>query len=84
VFGNNYIISVRNVGYVRSAGRIVKDAFAGIGSAGGHSSMAKAIIPLAKIAKVWGIESRNVRSNQCEGSAGVSAGAARSEVGRGR
>jgi len=62
VFGNNYIISVRNVGYVRSAGRIVKDAFAGIGSAGGHSSMAKAIIPLAKIAKVWGIEPRNVRS----------------------
>jgi len=50
------------VGYVRSAGRIVKDAFAGIGSAGGHSSMAKAIIPLAKIAKVWGIEPRNVRS----------------------
>ena len=24
---NNYIISVRNVGYVRAAGRVVKDAF---------------------------------------------------------
>jgi nanoRNase/pAp phosphatase (c-di-AMP/oligoRNAs hydrolase) len=62
VFGNNYIISVRNVGYVRSAGRIVKDAFGSIGSAGGHSSMAKAILPMAKIAKAWGIEPRNLRS----------------------
>jgi nanoRNase/pAp phosphatase (c-di-AMP/oligoRNAs hydrolase) len=62
VFGNNYIISVRNVGYVRSAGRIVKDAFGSIGSAGGHSSMAKAILPLAKIAKVWEIEPRNLRA----------------------
>jgi nanoRNase/pAp phosphatase (c-di-AMP/oligoRNAs hydrolase) len=62
VFESNYILSVRNVGYVRSAGRIVKDAFGSIGSAGGHSSMAKAILPMAKIAKVWGIEPRNLRS----------------------
>ena len=62
VFGNSYIISVRNVGYVRSAGRIVKDAFASIGSAGGHSSMAKAILPMAKIAKVWEIDPRNLRA----------------------
>ncbi|HEY2379794.1 MAG TPA: DHH family phosphoesterase [Terriglobia bacterium] len=46
VFDSNYIISVRNVGYVRSAGRVLKEAFGGIGSAGGHASMAKAIIPL--------------------------------------
>ena len=62
VFGNNYILSVRNVGYVRSAGRIVKDAFGSIGSAGGHSSMAKAILPLSKIARVWKIEPRNLRA----------------------
>src|SRR5215471_395497 len=52
VYESNYIISVRNVGYVRSAGRVLKEAFGDIGSAGGHASMAKAIIPLG---------SRNVR-----------------------
>jgi nanoRNase/pAp phosphatase (c-di-AMP/oligoRNAs hydrolase) len=46
VYESNYIISVRNVGYVRSAGRVLKEAFGEIGSAGGHASMAKAIIPL--------------------------------------
>jgi nanoRNase/pAp phosphatase (c-di-AMP/oligoRNAs hydrolase) len=46
VYESNYIISVRNVGYVRSAGRVLKEAFGQIGSAGGHASMAKAIIPL--------------------------------------
>jgi nanoRNase/pAp phosphatase (c-di-AMP/oligoRNAs hydrolase) len=48
VFDSNYIISVRNVGYVRAAGRVVKEAFGSIGSAGGHASMAKAIIPLSQ------------------------------------
>jgi len=52
VYDSNYIISVRNVVYVRSAGRVLKEAFGNIGSAGGHASMAKAIIPLG---------SRNVR-----------------------
>jgi nanoRNase/pAp phosphatase (c-di-AMP/oligoRNAs hydrolase) len=46
VYESNYIISVRNVGYVRSAGRVLKEAFGTIGAAGGHASMAKAIIPL--------------------------------------
>jgi nanoRNase/pAp phosphatase (c-di-AMP/oligoRNAs hydrolase) len=61
-FETNYIISVRNVGYVRAAGRVVKDAFGSIGSAGGHASMAKAIVPLAKITEHWGIDPRNLRS----------------------
>ncbi len=46
VFQGNLVISVRNVGYVRSAGTIVKRAFGDLGSAGGHSHMAKAVIPL--------------------------------------
>lgn len=46
IFKGNLIISVRNVGYVRSAGVIVKRAFGQLGSAGGHSYMAKAVIPL--------------------------------------
>src|SRR5579884_1001355 len=61
IFDSNYIISVRNVGYVRSAGRVLKEAFGQIGSAGGHASMAKAIIPLAEFQHRWSIESRHVR-----------------------
>ena len=61
VFDSNYIISVRNVGYVRAAGRVLKDAFGGIGSAGGHASMAKAIIPLSEFTRNWDIDPRNLR-----------------------
>ena len=62
VFESNYIISVRNVGYVRAAGRVMKDAFGDVGSAGGHASMAKAIIPLAEITRHWDLDSRNLRA----------------------
>jgi nanoRNase/pAp phosphatase (c-di-AMP/oligoRNAs hydrolase) len=61
VFESNYIISVRNVGYVRSAGRVLKEAFGEIGSAGGHASMAKAIIPLAEFQQRWNIDARHLR-----------------------
>ena len=37
-------VSVRNVGWVRAAGDVVRDAFAGLGGAGGHRSMAKAVV----------------------------------------
>ncbi len=39
-------ISVRNVGYVRSAGEVIRLAFSGLGLAGGHRAMAKAVIRL--------------------------------------
>ena len=39
-------VSVRNVGYIRAAGDVVRGAFGALGSAGGHRSMAKAVIPL--------------------------------------
>ena len=42
-------ISVRNVGYVRSAGDVTRAAFGELGSAGGHRTMAKAVIPLARL-----------------------------------
>src|SRR5690349_15949446 len=61
VFESNYIISVRNVGYVRAAGRVVKEAFGDIGSAGGHASMAKAIIPLTEFQQRWNIDARHIR-----------------------
>jgi len=39
-------VSVRNVGYVRAAGDVVHDAFGDLGGAGGHRSMAKAVVKL--------------------------------------
>ncbi len=55
ILGNSHlIISVRNVGYVKSAGRLVRDLFKDIGSAGGHRSAAKAVIPLSKVRKTIG------------------------------
>ncbi|MBI4484156.1 MAG: DHH family phosphoesterase [Acidobacteria bacterium] len=53
-YENNLIISVRNVGFVRSAGEVVKSAFGDIGSAGGHRSMAKAVIPLDRFREKYG------------------------------
>jgi len=54
IFKGNLIISVRNVGYVRSAGVIMKNAFNQLGSAGGHSHMAKAVVPLKNFYKFFG------------------------------
>jgi nanoRNase/pAp phosphatase (c-di-AMP/oligoRNAs hydrolase) len=47
--GGNFIVSVRNVGFVRAAGDVIRDAFGDLGSAGGHRSMAKAVVPLASL-----------------------------------
>jgi nanoRNase/pAp phosphatase (c-di-AMP/oligoRNAs hydrolase) len=44
--GGELHISVRNVGYVKAAGDVMKDAFGELGSAGGHRSAAKAVIPV--------------------------------------
>ncbi|MDO8834387.1 MAG: hypothetical protein Q7V01_02270, partial [Vicinamibacterales bacterium] len=41
------VVSVRNLGYSRNAGELVRRIFADIGSAGGHRAMAKAVVPLA-------------------------------------
>jgi nanoRNase/pAp phosphatase (c-di-AMP/oligoRNAs hydrolase) len=45
------VISVRNVGYTRHAGTFIKKWFDGIGSAGGHRAMAKAIVPVSEFQK---------------------------------
>lgn len=45
------ICSARNVGYVRHAGDLMRRVFGQIGSAGGHRSTAKAVIPLARFKK---------------------------------
>jgi nanoRNase/pAp phosphatase (c-di-AMP/oligoRNAs hydrolase) len=41
-------VSVRNVGYVRAAGPVVRRAFGDLGGAGGHRTMARAVIPLSE------------------------------------
>lgn len=42
------VASVRNAGYQKGAGDVVKRVFGDLGSAGGHRSMAKAVIPLER------------------------------------
>jgi len=58
--GNRVVISVRNVGYVKSAGDIMKRLFDDIGSAGGHRAMAKAVIPLERFKQRFGEVSEKV------------------------
>jgi nanoRNase/pAp phosphatase (c-di-AMP/oligoRNAs hydrolase) len=43
--GDDIHVSVRSVGYVRSAGDVTRAAFGDLGSAGGHRTMAKAVLP---------------------------------------
>jgi nanoRNase/pAp phosphatase (c-di-AMP/oligoRNAs hydrolase) len=52
---NQISCSVRNVGYVKHAGELVQRVFGALGSAGGHRSMAKAVIPLAVMKKHFGV-----------------------------
>jgi nanoRNase/pAp phosphatase (c-di-AMP/oligoRNAs hydrolase) len=51
VVGAELHISVRNVGYVKSAGDVTRAAFGDLGSAGGHRTMAKAVLPLRDLLK---------------------------------
>jgi nanoRNase/pAp phosphatase (c-di-AMP/oligoRNAs hydrolase) len=54
------VISVRNLGYVKSAGEIMKKLYDDIGSAGGHRAMAKAVIPLDRFKRRFGEVSEKV------------------------
>ncbi len=54
IYHDNLIIIIRNDGYRKDAGRIVRRAFGAIGCAGGHQSMARAEIPLPHLAKEIG------------------------------
>jgi nanoRNase/pAp phosphatase (c-di-AMP/oligoRNAs hydrolase) len=53
------VISVRNVGYVKSAGEIMKKLYDDVGSAGGHRTMAKAVIPVDRFKEQFGEVSEN-------------------------
>jgi nanoRNase/pAp phosphatase (c-di-AMP/oligoRNAs hydrolase) len=59
IVGSDLVFSVRNVGYVRAAGEVVRAVVEGLGVGGGHRSMAKGIIPLKAFRKVYGSASRD-------------------------
>lgn len=54
VVGSDLVFSVRNVGYVRAAGDVVRAVVEGLGVGGGHRTMAKGIIPLRAFRKTYG------------------------------
>lgn len=54
IVGSDLVFSVRNVGYVRAAGEVVRAVVEGLGVGGGHRSMAKGIIPLATLRQEHG------------------------------
>ena len=57
LFQKNMVISVRNVGYVQSAGDIVTTIFNDRKIAGGHRTMAKAVMPTKDFMQSFGITS---------------------------
>ena len=62
VVNDRVVISVRNVGYVKSAGDIMKKLYDDIGSAGGHRAMAKAVVPLDRFKERFGeVSERAIR-----------------------
>ncbi len=55
IYENNLICSMRNVGYVKHAGELAARVFSEIGNAGGHRSMAKAVVPVRNFKKHYGV-----------------------------
>ncbi len=49
VVNDTFVVSVRNLGYSRNAGDFVRRWFNDIGSAGGHRTMAKAVVPARSV-----------------------------------
>jgi nanoRNase/pAp phosphatase (c-di-AMP/oligoRNAs hydrolase) len=58
IVNSDLVFSVRNVGYVRAAGDVVRAVVEGLGVGGGHRTMAKGIIPLKAFREVYGSASR--------------------------
>src|SRR5213083_1674782 len=54
IVNDSFIVSVRNLGYTKNAGEFVRRFFAGIGSAGGHRAMAKAVVPMRAFREKFG------------------------------
>ena len=54
VVNDTFVVSVRNLGYSRNAGDFVRRWFNDIGSAGGHRTMAKAVVPVEAFQQKFG------------------------------
>ncbi len=54
IFCGNLVVSLRSHSHVKGSGGLVRHAFGQYGSAGGHRSMAKAVIPLAALEEHFG------------------------------
>ena len=54
VVNDTFVVSVRNLGYSRKARDFVRRWFNDIGSAGGHRTMAKAVVPLEAFQRKFG------------------------------
>jgi nanoRNase/pAp phosphatase (c-di-AMP/oligoRNAs hydrolase) len=54
IFGGNLVVSLRTDPHGRSVGELARQAFGPFGSAGGHRSMAKAVVPLATLEQQFG------------------------------
>jgi nanoRNase/pAp phosphatase (c-di-AMP/oligoRNAs hydrolase) len=63
VVNDMMVVSVRNLGYSRNAGDFVRRWFNDIGNAGGHRTMAKALVPLEAFQTKFGVHEGN-RVNQ--------------------
>jgi nanoRNase/pAp phosphatase (c-di-AMP/oligoRNAs hydrolase) len=59
LFQRNLVISIRNVGYVKSAAEIVRKVFSDTSIAGGHRAMAKAVISISAFKKAYQIVANN-------------------------
>lgn len=51
---NELVLSLRNPGYVKSAGRVLRKCFNNIGSAGGHRNAARALVSKPALKKMYG------------------------------
>ena len=54
IYEDSLIVVVRNDGYRKDAGKMVRQAFGSIGCAGGHRAMARAEIPMDKLTHIIG------------------------------
>src|SRR5712691_7914087 len=54
IVNDTMVISVRNLGYSKNAGEFVRRFFSGVGSAGGHRAMAKAVVPMRAFREKFG------------------------------
>ena len=54
VVDGRLVVSVRNAGYQKAAGTVVKAVLGDIGSAGGHQAMAKAVVALPDFRRKYG------------------------------